>query len=156
MINVHIRWMIRRDMPEILGIEPMCFDNPWTEDDFIRELRQRNCIGMVAEYQDSVCGHLIYCLHKSRIEVLKLAVAPGMQGMGIGRAMSDKLTSKLDENRRSSVEMIVRESNLDAQLFFKQCGWQAISVEKNWFPDTDEDGYEFEYSFISSAVKEFV
>ena len=51
--NAHIRWMIRRDMPDVLGIESNCFEFSWTEDDFIRCLRQRNCIGMVAEMAES-------------------------------------------------------------------------------------------------------
>ena len=51
-IRVHIRWMIRRDMPEVLDVERSSFEFPWAEDDFIRCLRQRNCIGMVAEVDD--------------------------------------------------------------------------------------------------------
>ena len=39
---VHIRWMIRRDMAEVLDIEGQCFEFPWSEDDFVRCLRQRN------------------------------------------------------------------------------------------------------------------
>jgi len=46
-LGVHIRWMIRRDMPEVLDIESGSFEFPWSEEDFIRCLRQRNCIGMV-------------------------------------------------------------------------------------------------------------
>ena len=45
--EVHIRWMIRRDMPGVLEIEKLSFEYPWTEEDFIRCLRRRNCIGMV-------------------------------------------------------------------------------------------------------------
>jgi len=44
-LKVHIRWMIRRDMPEILEIERQSFEFPWCEEDFVRCLRQRNCIG---------------------------------------------------------------------------------------------------------------
>ena len=51
-LNVHIRWMIRRDMPEVLAIESGGFANPWTEEDFIRCHRQRNCVNMVAELGD--------------------------------------------------------------------------------------------------------
>ncbi len=66
-LRVHIRWMIRRDMPEILGIEDRSFEFPWLEEDFIRCLRQRNCIGMVAEHDDRIVGFMIYELHKNRI-----------------------------------------------------------------------------------------
>ena len=45
LVRTHIRWMIRRDMPEVLAIEAASFEFPWLEDDFIRCLRQRNCIG---------------------------------------------------------------------------------------------------------------
>ena len=43
--RVHIRWMIRRDMPEVLAIEHASFEYPWCEEEFLRVLRQRNCIG---------------------------------------------------------------------------------------------------------------
>ena len=59
-VCVHIRWMIRRDMPSVLGIEQSCFEFAWNEDDFIRCLRQRNCIGMVAEIDDEIVGFMIY------------------------------------------------------------------------------------------------
>ena len=74
-VRVHIRWMIRRDMPEVLAIESENFEFPWLEEDFIRSLRQRNCIGMIAEHDDRVVGFMIYELHKTRIHVLNFAVA---------------------------------------------------------------------------------
>ena len=58
LLPVHIRWMIRRDMPSVLAIEQECFEFPWYEDDFVRCLRQRNCIGMVAELDDKVVGYM--------------------------------------------------------------------------------------------------
>ena len=47
-LRVHIRWMIRRDMAEVLEIERGAFEFPWFEEEFIRCLRQRNCIGVAA------------------------------------------------------------------------------------------------------------
>ena len=55
-LKVHIRWMIRRDMTEALAIEADSFEFPWCENDFLRCLRQRNCIGMVAEHNDRIVG----------------------------------------------------------------------------------------------------
>ena len=37
--RVHIRWMIRRDMPEVLQTEQESFEYAWTEEDFLRCLR---------------------------------------------------------------------------------------------------------------------
>ena len=71
---VHIRWMIRRDMPEVLTIEGKSFEFPWSEEDFVRCLRQRNCIGMVAEHHERVVGFMIYELHRNRLHILNFAV----------------------------------------------------------------------------------
>lgn len=148
---VHIRWMIRRDMPAVLAIEEQSFEFAWTEDDFIRCLRQRNCIGMVAEQDEQVVGFMIYELHKNRLHVLNFAVAEEVRRHGVGRAMISKLLSKLSHERRNRIMLEVRETNLDAQLFFKQIGFRAVSVLRDFYDDTDEDAYVMQYRYRATA-----
>lgn len=139
----HIRWMLRKDMPEVLDIEARCFEFPWSEDAFIRCLRQRNCIGMVAEIDEKVVGFMIYELHKNRLHVVNFAVHPSCQRQGVGAAMVEKLVSKLTVQRRSRLMLEVRETNLAAQCFFRRHGFRAISVLRDFYEDTPEDGYLF-------------
>ncbi len=148
---VHIRWMIRRDMPAVLAIEEQSFEFAWSEDDFIRCLRQRNCIGMVAEQDEQVVGFMIYELHKNRLHVLNFAVAEEVRRHGVGRAMISKLLSKLSHERRNRIMLEVRETNLDAQLFFKQIGFRAVSVLRDFYDDTDEDAYVMQYRYRATA-----
>jgi ribosomal-protein-alanine N-acetyltransferase len=143
-LRVHIRWMIRRDMPEITEIEQSSFEFPWSEDDFIRCLRQRNCIGMVAECDDRIVGFMIYELHKTRLHVLNLAVHQDFRRRGIGAQMARKLISKLSHDRRNRILLEVRETNLAAQLFFRSAGFRAISVLRDFYDDTVEDAYLME------------
>src|SRR4051812_17376634 len=135
-LSVHIRWMIRRDMPEVIGIEQQSFEFPWSEDDFIRCLRQRNCIGMVAEHSERVVGFMIYEMHRNRLHVLNFAVNPEFSRRGVGEQMVRKLVSKLTPQRRSRIMLEVRETNLAAQLFFKQLGFRAISLLRAFYEDT--------------------
>lgn len=146
-LKVHIRWMIRRDMPEILEIEQQSFEFPWSEDDFVRCLRQRNCIGMVAECGDRIVGFMIYELHKTRLHILNFAVDPAHRRQGIGRQMSAKLCSKLSHQRRTRILLEVRETNLDAQLFFRAVGYRAVSVLRDFYEDTTEDAYLMEQQY---------
>ncbi len=146
-VRVHIRWMIRRDMPEVLAIEVESFEFPWLEDDFIRCLRQRNCIGMVAEHEDRVVGFMIYELHKTRIHVLNFAVAKSFRHCGVGSQMIAKLAAKLSAQRRSRIVLEVRETNLDAQLFFRENGFRAVSVLRSYYSDTPEDAYLMQYRY---------
>ena len=96
-ICVHIRWMIRRDMPEVLGIERQSFEFPWSEDEFVRCLRQRNCIGMVAEHDERIVGFMIYELHKNRLHILNFAVRAEFRRRGVGSQMIRKLAGKLSQ-----------------------------------------------------------
>ena len=146
-VRVHIRWMIRRDMPEVLAIERENFEFPWLEAAFVRCLRQRNCIGMVAEHEDRVVGFMIYELQKTRIHVLNFAVPDDFQRRGVGSQMIAKLIAKLSSQRRSRVVLEVRETNLAAQLFFRENGFRAISVLRSYYADTPEDAYLMQYRY---------
>jgi ribosomal-protein-alanine N-acetyltransferase len=146
-LRVHIRWMIRRDMPEVLAIEHASHAFPWTEEEFLRVLRQRNCIGMVAEQGERVVGFMIYELHKSRLEVLDFAVHPDERRQGIGRQMVAKLIGKLSNHRRTRIALDVRESSLDSQLFFRTQGFRATEVIRGQFEDTGEDAYIMQYLY---------
>lgn len=152
-VRVHIRWMIRRDMNEVLEIERESFEFPWFEEDFIRCLRQRNCIGMVAEHGERVVGFMIYELHKTRLHILNFAVAQSARHKGIGRQMAEKLVSKLSSQRRTRISLEVRETNLAAQLFFKNVGFRATSVLRAYYEDSPEDAYLMQYRHVPDAIE---
>ncbi len=152
-LRVHIRWMIRRDMAEVLDIESQSFEFPWSEDDFIRCLRQRNCIGMVAELDERLVGFMIYELHKTRLHILNFAVSEDATRRSVGQQMVDKLISKLSSQRRTRITLEVRETNLDAQLFFRDCGFRAVSVLRDYYDDTPEDAYLMQYRYQPSEAE---
>ena len=142
-----IRWMTRKDIPEVLGIDQSGFVQRWTEDDYICCLRVRNRIGMVLEIGDKVVGFMIYELHKNKLHVVRMAVSQYFRREGIGSLMVRKLLSKLSKERRSRVSIYVRETNLAAQLFFSCHGFMAVSVERQWFKDTGEDAYLMRHQY---------
>lgn len=144
-LRVHMRWMLRRDMPETLQIEQASFTNGWIEEDFLRCLRTRQCIGMVAEQGERVIGFMIYDLLQYRLHILNFAVDPAFRRQGVGAQMIDKLKSKLSSHRRTRLTLKVRETNLEAQLFFRSQGFQAVNVLRGFYEDSDEDAYRMQY-----------
>lgn len=166
-VNPHIRWMIRRDMPEVLEIEQLSFEFPWSENDFTQCLKQRNCIGVIAEaspnplgdghlvqQSDAILGFMLYELLKDRLHVLNFAVHPSCQHRGIGSAMVAKLVGKLSPNHRKRVMLEVRESNLDALLFWKAQGFRAITLKRNFYRDTEESAVLMQYRLPVKALAE--
>mgnify|MGYP001283816810 CR=1 FL=1 len=155
-MDVQIRWLIRRDMPEVLAMENECFEEtPWSEEDFFSLLRQINRIGMVAEHDGQIMGYMIYELHKSNLNVLNFAVGKANQRQGVGRALVEKLTSKLSQHRHF-LTLALCEQNLRGQLFFKAMGFTAVRVEKGYYEETNQDAYIFNYDvLVGGSVLEF-
>lgn len=142
---LHIRWGIRRDLPDVMRIERASFEYAWSEDEFLTCLRQRNCIIMVAERGDAILGFMVYELHRDRMDVLNFAVDPAHRRKGVGSAMVDKLISKLAGHRRERLVLRVREGNTPAHLFFTAMGFLGVRVLRNHFEDSGEDAYVMQY-----------
>lgn len=150
-IRVHIRWMIRRDMEEVLDIERVSFEHPWDEEDFVKSLRTRNIIGMIAEVDERVVGFMVYALFAKRIEIRNFAVDPDQRRRGVGTQLIDKLIGKLSTNARTRMTMEVRDGNLGGQLFLRDMGFKAALVMHGYYEDTDEDCYLFQYRYGTEA-----
>ena len=116
-----------------------------SEEEFIRCLRQRDCIGMVAECAERVVGFMIYEIHPTSLHVLSFAVHPNFRRRTVGTAMIQKLFSKLAYQRRNRIQLEVRETNLSAQLFFRQLGFRATGVLRNFYEDSTEDAFLMQY-----------
>lgn len=65
--------------------------------------------------------------------------------------MAEKLIGKLSQQRRSRIVLEVRETNLAAQVFFKNLGFRAMSVLRDYYDDTTEDAYVMHYRLQSTA-----
>ncbi|MDR2172146.1 MAG: ribosomal protein S18-alanine N-acetyltransferase [Planctomycetaceae bacterium] len=148
--RVYVRWMVRRDFAEVMTIENSCFEFPWREEDFQSCLKQRNCIGMVAEKNNRVVGFMIYETPKNRIHLLNIAILPEFQRQGIASQMIQKLISKLTNQGRTKITMEIRESNLPALLFFRSRGFKATGVLHCFYEDTNDDAYLMQYHINNS------
>lgn len=143
--RTQIRWLIRRDMDEVLSIVCGSFQFPWTEEEFLCCLRQRNCIGTVAELDHKIVGFMIYELHKSMLRILNFAVAPDVRRSGIGRQMVQRLVDKLSQQRRREIVLEVREQTFRLSCSLLQRISCAVTVLRKHYDDTCEDAYYMRY-----------
>lgn len=168
-IPVDIRWLIHRDLPEVLFMEDMHPGIPCPIGETIRQLRKSENIGMRAEPRedgDASLGYMNYELYGAFIHIKDFTVHPGSLRRGVGSQMLGKLLGKLSALRRNRIVLVVRESNLAAQLFFRDCigkilamhltnlslqheqGFTATETLPRYFPDTGEDGLLMQYSYL--------
>jgi ribosomal-protein-alanine N-acetyltransferase len=100
--------MLRRDVSAAIAINPS-----WSEDDYLRQLRHRNCIGMVVEVGLDILGVMLYELHRDRLVLLTIAASPDRPDALA--ALIYKAVYKVVSHRRLWLEYVVRESDLRIQ-----------------------------------------
>ena len=141
---MHMRWMIRRDLREVVAIDEAAIVGNWTEGDYRACLRDRNTIGQVVEIADLVAGFIIYELHRNRLHITRIAVDPAFQVKAVGRTMVERLINKLHEKRRTTLNAYVPERELDAQLFLKALGFKATATFDDYY-GRDNAAYFFQF-----------
>lgn len=151
--DIKIRWMVRTDLREVLAIEEACEVSPWTLKQISRQLSIKNCIGIVAELDDGyTMGFAVYSLEKLRIDILRLSVVPDDRGFGVGSALVDYLERKLIPQSRTNLNACLRETNLGGQLFLRSKGFKAVAVCREYYDDTREDAFVFNYRIAGAAL----
>lgn len=128
-----IRWMIRRDMPEVLAMDADMYTNKWDDTDYIGMLRNRNCIGMVVEHDQTrkLVGSMVYSLRRSSLMVERHTVALAHQEAGIVEAILwEKLKDKLSWERRNKLFYNVPDDSqyLAVHVGLRNNGWRAIAI----------------------------
>ena len=106
-------------------------------------------LGWLRSHDDRVVGFMVYELQKTRLHILNFAVAPGFRRLAVGTQMVRKLIGKLSPQRRTRIVLEVRETNLAAQLFFRESGFRAVSVLHGFYEDSPEDAYLMQYRYRS-------
>lgn len=134
------RWLIRRDMPQVMEIESAVNPRPWSEENFIECLRQRNCIGMIASDGDLIEGFILYELRRDFLNVLRIEAVE----RDAAAALVAKLISKLAYQRRTHFIAHVRESDLAMLFVMREAACRGIAVERQFF-GPDEDAVAMEY-----------
>lgn len=135
-----LRWLIRRDLPEVVEIEQDLSREPWTEAHWLSYLQTRVTIGLVAEdAQHEIIGAMLYTLgkHGLLIERIISRTTPAADGF------IQRLKDKLSPQRRTRLETFVPESDLHAQLFFAKHGFICVEIEAG---ETGENAYRFVFS----------
>lgn len=143
------RYMLRRDLPEVLRIESDIYEWwSWSEADFMRQLGGSKCIGRVAVWKEQVIAYLIYERTRKAIQIENVTVHRSFQRHGIGRAMIGNLVG----SARQPTVVEVRETNLGAQLFFRACGFRATDVLQDFYEDTSDDAYRMQFDRMAKLA----
>ncbi len=123
-----IRWVLLRDMSDIVRIDNYHVWDRWSESTYNSLLRNGNVIGSAYEGQlasDPIRAFAVYTLQPNSLYLNRIAVSPESLRKGLGRALVERLLGKLNASKRTRLIVDVPERNLTSQKFFAACGMKA-------------------------------
>jgi ribosomal protein S18 acetylase RimI-like enzyme len=107
--------------------------------------------GFVITEINKPIGYTIYEQSNSVLEIVNLVVHQDYRRRGIGTLLLERLETR---KKWDSMQLTVRESNLDTHLFLQKLGFISDDVKKYYFEDHFLNGTKIEDGFHFIKIKE--
>ena len=139
MQNLTITPFTHNDLNAVLEAERICFEHPWTRDDFEAVLSVRGYRGFVAREAETLAGYAVAMVIADEATLANIATLPEHRGKGVAKAL---LAHALDDCRKrgaSECFLEARESNAAARKLYASFGFTEVAVRKNYYEAPAED-----------------
>lgn len=131
---LRLRKMDHGDLPNVLKIEALNYEFPWSEGVFKDCFRAMNYVNWVCEAPDDVIvGYCIISVVAGEAHVMNISVSPDFQRQGAGRKMLEHLI-EYARPRAEKLFLEVRPSNPGAIALYRKTGFQEIGIRKGYYP----------------------
>jgi [ribosomal protein S18]-alanine N-acetyltransferase len=141
-----VNWTFERltrptDLDGVLAVDAVCFNQPWTREDYERELADlERCFILVAHAGGTpVAAYCSFWRIFDEIHINNFAVRPEWRGQGLGTAL---LQHVLEEGRRMGAPkatLEVRVSNQPAIRLYEQAGFRRGGGRRQYYATPLED-----------------
>jgi ribosomal-protein-alanine N-acetyltransferase len=136
-MRIRIRDASNRDLPQIVEIERLSFDNPWSRDSFLRELSlpfSRTTVAVaINEVAEAVQGYLCRWLVADECHVLNVAVHPTARRARIGERLMEDVIVEAKHAKAHLVTLEVRRSNFAARSLYRKLNFEERRLRKNYY-----------------------
>jgi ribosomal-protein-alanine N-acetyltransferase len=133
------------DLDEVLAIERLSFQTPWSRGAFRYELTQNRVARCLVVREGRVLsGYLCLWEIGREIHITNLAVDPARRRRGLARLL---LGNVLEDARSRTLDMVfleVRPTNEEALKLYESLGFRVIGRRKGYYFDTGEDALVME------------
>jgi ribosomal-protein-alanine N-acetyltransferase len=128
------------DLDAILELEALCFQDPWSDEALLAELRpHRRRRPLVVEVDGRVRGVALVWHVADELHLVSLGIHPEYRRRGLATRLLHELCRY---GRRHAVRLItleVREHNEGARRFYLRHGFMEVARRRGYYPDTSED-----------------
>ena len=123
---VHIRTMVRDDLPLISDIERRSYDFPWNHGVFRDCLLAGYCC-IIVEHGDLVVGYAILSIAAGEAHILNLCVDPDYRQLDYGKRLLDEIMMRARQAEVAEMFLEVRPSNEHAIALYQKKGFRQVA-----------------------------
>ncbi|QQK78201.1 ribosomal protein S18-alanine N-acetyltransferase [Salicibibacter cibarius] len=140
--------MMLDDIEDVLVVERDAFQMPWIRQAFMNELMKNPfAYYLVAANQEQIVGYCGIWIALYEAHITNIAVLSSHRHQGVGRLLLQGMIRRALELEAISMTLEVRESNTDAQSFYKTFGFKKSGVKKGYYTDNCEDAWIMRLAF---------
>ncbi len=110
----------------------------WSAESFRSEAEKDNGFVLYAENSDGIIALLSAYSAIGETDITSVAVAPAYRRRGLAQKLIMELESRLPDDTES-IFLEVRESNTPAITLYEKCGFERLSIRRNFYSDPSEN-----------------
>ena len=128
-----LRPMSKEDLDDIMRIEDVIYDFPWTRQIFLDCLR----VGYfchVVEVEGELAGYCIMSVGASEAHILNLCISDHHRRLGLGQKLLLHMLTMAKNKEINTVFLEVRPSNEAALALYDKLGFNQIGIRNDYYP----------------------
>lgn len=127
-------------LPAVLGLEEACFPAPWSEALLLQETEpRRHSWNLVVRVDGVVRAFFFNWVVLDEMHLLNFAVAPELQGQGLGGLLLDWLLARAAAAGYAQISLEVRATNAPAIGLYASRDFERVAIRRGYYTDNGED-----------------
>lgn len=128
-----LRPMSQEDLDDIMSIESVIYDFPWTRQIF-KDCLRVGYLCQVIEVDSHIVGYCIMSVGASEAHVLNLCVSENYRRIGLGQKLLSHMLVMAKHKNVGTVFLEVRPSNQVALALYDKLGFNQIGIRNDYYP----------------------
>ncbi len=149
--EVLFRLMRLEDLDEVMRIEKLSFQSPWSKFYFLHELNLNpNSFLITMIYKDKkknlerIMGYTDIWIEKNLFHIANIAIDPNFRNKGFGSLFMKFIFDFANSLHIKKISLEVRVSNFPAIRLYKKFKFKIMKVLQEYYVDNGEDAYLME------------
>ena len=137
---------------QLSALDKLCVGaDGWSVESFRSETQKDNGIVLYIMDDERVIALLSGYTAVGEADITSVAVHPNYRRKGLAQKLMEHFEAHLPDDTES-IFLEVRESNSDAIALYQKCGFEQLSVRKNFYTDPRENALVMQKNFHKGAT----